>query len=206
MSDTKPLQNKVITQGLTDVLETIGSGASQAYSEGDIILCTDGYWYQASTDIAQNNTLVLNGNVTKTNQRALNTSLTEKVTKFSGTFDSKTYVTVDQLAYDSTNQTLGLKVNGADTVIPFSKGGKKRFNLSSYNDSTGAWLDIGQDQWKKITCIANTGTPTLRIDKDGAFLQYLAVGSSYDFESGHSYRLVGFGKLSAGTSTTFDLE
>ena len=76
LSSDVPPKTSTVTKGLTDVLETIGSGASQAYSTGDIILCTDGYWYQASTDIAQNNTLVLNGNVTKTNQRALNTSLT----------------------------------------------------------------------------------------------------------------------------------
>ena len=45
----------------------------------------------------------------------------EKVSKFSGTSGGNTYVTVDQLAYDQTNKTLGLKVNGADTVIPFKK-------------------------------------------------------------------------------------
>lgn len=45
----------------------------------------------------------------------------QKVTKFSGTDSGNTYVTVDQLAYDQTNKTLGLKVNGADTVIPFKK-------------------------------------------------------------------------------------
>lgn len=115
LSDTKPIQNKVVTQGLTDALETIGSGASQAYSTGDIILCTDGFWYQASTDIAQNNTLVLNGNVTKTNQRALNTSLTQSITasnaqKFK--FD-----------YDSTSGKYGYVVSegGADTFVPFSE-------------------------------------------------------------------------------------
>ena len=32
------------------------------------------------------------------------------------------YVPVDFMGYDSTNKKLGLKVNGADTVIPFSGG------------------------------------------------------------------------------------
>ena len=50
----------------------------------------------------------------------INDNLTAKVTKFSGTDSGNTYVTVDGLAYDATNKKLGLKVNGADTVIPFS--------------------------------------------------------------------------------------
>ena len=49
-----------------------------------------------------------------------NNDLSKKVTKFSGTDSGNTYVTLDQLAYDATNKKLGLKVNGADTVIPFS--------------------------------------------------------------------------------------
>ena len=89
LSSNVPPKTATITKGLTDVLETIGSGASQAYSAGDIILCTDGYWYRASTDIAQNNTLVLNGNVTKTNQRALNTSLTQSLNGFEFREDSQ---------------------------------------------------------------------------------------------------------------------
>lgn len=54
------------------------------------------------------------------NVTALKSALTDKVEKWSGTASGNTYVTVDKLAYDSTNKKLGLKVNGADTVIPFS--------------------------------------------------------------------------------------
>jgi hypothetical protein len=52
----------------------------------------------------------------------INDNLTKKVTKFSGTDSGNTYVTVDGLAYDATNKRLGLKVNGADPVIPFNSG------------------------------------------------------------------------------------
>lgn len=52
--------------------------------------------------------------------RVVTQNLNQKVTKFSGTDSGNTYVTVDQIAYDETNKKLGLKVNGADTVIPFS--------------------------------------------------------------------------------------
>lgn len=50
--------------------------------------------------------------------KAMNTAAVKK-------FSDSTYVTVDSIAYDETNEVLGLKVNGADTVIPFKKGGSK---------------------------------------------------------------------------------
>lgn len=54
------------------------------------------------------------------NISTLMSALGIKVEKWSGTVSGVTYVTVDKLAYDSTNKKLGLKVDGADTVIPFS--------------------------------------------------------------------------------------
>ena len=48
----------------------------------------------------------------------LNSDLGAKVAGFT----SGSYTKVTGLAYDSTNKKLGLKVNGADTVIPFSSG------------------------------------------------------------------------------------
>lgn len=67
------------------------------------------------------------GNITE-----LKASLTDKTNKYSGTSGGATYVTVDSIGYDSTNKKLGLKVNGADTVIPFSSGeyGKQTLNTS----------------------------------------------------------------------------
>lgn len=47
----------------------------------------------------------------------LNADLTDKVTRMSGVSG---YQTVDVLGYNPTTKKLGLKVNGADTVIPFS--------------------------------------------------------------------------------------
>jgi hypothetical protein len=70
---------------------------------------------------------------------------TRKVEKWSGTVSGNTYVTVDKLAYDATNNTLGLKVNGADTVIPFSKGNfSYGFVFSGYrnSDSTAKLISI----------------------------------------------------------------
>ena len=62
---------------------------------------------------------------------AIKTMNTAAVKKFS----DSTYVTVDSIAYDQTNEVLGLKVNGADTVIPFKKGGIPNL-LSSVAQST----------------------------------------------------------------------
>lgn len=69
-------------------------------------------------------------NALETDIDDINDNLTGKVTKFSGTDSGNTYVTVDGLAYDATNKKLGLKVNGADTVIPFS--GKQPPNCVVY--------------------------------------------------------------------------
>jgi len=66
-----------------------------------------------------------------------NNDLTEKVTKFSGTDSGNTYVTVDQLAYDATHKKLGLKVNGADSVIPFNSGISNTFSYSLVNNKGG---------------------------------------------------------------------
>lgn len=61
-------------------------------------------------------------------QEAIDELADEKIDTFSGSVtdaSSNTYtaVTADGIAYDATNNQLLLKVNGADTVIPFSKGG-----------------------------------------------------------------------------------
>lgn len=110
--------------------------------------------------------------------------LTAKVTKFSGTDSSNTYVTIDQLAYDATNKKLGLKVNGADTVIPFSSGVTLTdwsFDVYIQGHSSdaryGTWgkstFTIPNLGWKsvKITHISSlrgtpTTTPTLGILTD----------------------------------------
>ena len=184
-------------------IETIGSGAKGSYGIGDLFVADDHFVYKAIAIISPGNTLSI-ANCTKTNIKAeLNTTnlaLINKVSKFVG----GGYVPVDSIAYDETNKVLGLKMNGADTVIPFKKGGKKRFNLCGNAQNQYAWLDLTADEWKKVTSIQNTGSLPLRIDKDGAFLQYLSVGSSYDFESGHSYRLVSGAVF--GQYNTFDLE
>ena len=78
-NSTKPVQTAVVKKALTDVVETVGAGASQAYSEGDIILGNDGTYYKATTDIAQNTTLTVNGNIEATNNRALITNLTQRI-------------------------------------------------------------------------------------------------------------------------------
>ena len=62
------------------------------------------------------------------NVDVLETELSEKISTDEGTFvdgesTSYTGVTVDMISYDETNNQLLMKVDGADTVIPFSHGG-----------------------------------------------------------------------------------
>lgn len=78
-SSTKPIQTKVVKDMASDVIETLSAGASQAYSAGDLLMCSNGKWYKAITDISQNQTLTAGGNVEETSQRALNTNLTHLV-------------------------------------------------------------------------------------------------------------------------------
>lgn len=78
-NSTKPIQTKVVKDMASDVIETLSAGASQAYSAGDLIMCSNGKWYKAITDISQNQTLTAGGNVEETSQRALNTNLTQKI-------------------------------------------------------------------------------------------------------------------------------
>lgn len=85
-NSTKPVQTAVVKKALTDVVETVGAGASQAYSEGDIILGNDGTYYKATTDIAQNTTLTVGGNIQATNNRALITNLTQNLDKVMNNF------------------------------------------------------------------------------------------------------------------------
>ena len=78
-NSTKPIQTKVVKDMASDVIETLSAGASQAYSAGDLIMCSNGKWYKAITDISQNQTLTAGGNIEETSQRALNTNLTQSL-------------------------------------------------------------------------------------------------------------------------------
>lgn len=88
-NSTKPIQTKVVKDMASDVIETLSAGASQAYSAGDLIMCSNGKWYKAITDISQNQTLTAGGNVEETSQRALNTNLTQSLNGFEFREDSQ---------------------------------------------------------------------------------------------------------------------
>lgn len=90
----------------------------------------------------------MHNSVTISNQ--LNNDLSDKTDKYEGTSGGATYVTVDAIGYDATNKKLGLKVDGADTVIPFSGGDALKIPYSvraqhsrnaSYSTLTITYLD-----------------------------------------------------------------
>ena len=77
------------------------------------------------------------------NVDVLETELSEKIATDEGTFvdeESVTYtgVTVDMISYDETNNQLLMKVDGADTVIPFNHGG------GSCNVATGTFITASE--------------------------------------------------------------
>lgn len=122
-------------------IETIGSGAKGSYGIGDLFVADDHFVYKAIAIISPGNTLSI-ANCTKTNIKAelnsTNTALINKVSKFVG----GGYVPVDSLAYDETNKKLGLKVNGADTVIPFKGGFKEMWVIGHYSNVQNACIVV----------------------------------------------------------------
>lgn len=93
-------------------------------------------------------------NAQNTEINALNTSKIAKMTDVTG------YVPVDFVGYDSTNKKLGLKVNGADTVIPFS-GSKGLTVLNQQYVNTG-----------------NTQTLSWTTDKDYSFIYLIGFAAT----------------------------
>lgn len=82
----------------------------------------------------------------------LNESLSGKVDGFT----DDTYAAVTGLAYDATSKKLGIKV-GADTVIPFKKGGGKLVQIGSislpdWSGSNSTTIDCtGLEGWESMT-------------------------------------------------------
>ena len=109
-SSTKPIQTKVVKDMASDVIETLSAGASQAYSAGDLLMCSNGKWYKAITDISQNQTLTAGGNVEETSQRALNTNLTQSLGGV-------------EFRIDTVNSKPQVSIDGGQTFVNFSGGG-----------------------------------------------------------------------------------
>ena len=136
-------------------IETIGDGAIGSYAVDDLFVADDGYVYKATAIIAPTNTLTVGSNCSKTNIKAeLNSAITamaNKVNKFTG----GGYVPVDSLAYDSTNKKLGLKVNGADTVIPFSGSSEIFMFFFSFISYKAIIVENGEETFLNLTTRAD---------------------------------------------------
>ena len=120
-NSTKPIQTKVVKDMASDVIETLSAGASQAYSAGDLIMCSNGKWYKAITDISQNQTLTAGGNIEETSQREVNTNLTQSLNGF-------------EFREDSQSGKGQYSMDGGSTWQNFSDGGAKitKINVSNY--------------------------------------------------------------------------
>lgn len=87
-----------------------------------------------SENPVQNKVITKAINDTNNAVNVLNDNLAHKTNAISGTYDEGSFVTVDSIGYDKENKKLCLKVEGADTVIPFS-GGLSNFELISEQSS-----------------------------------------------------------------------
>ena len=102
---------------------------------------------------------------------AIKTMNTAAVKKFS----DSTYVTVDSIAYDQTNQVLGLKVNGADTVIPFKKG-----SVEKILEARGTLFiseNVGDMIWAGAATSAAAGRTVTRTNNAKALIGFGRFGT-----------------------------
>lgn len=144
-NSTKPIQTKVVKDMASDVIETLSAGASQAYSAGDLIMCSNGKWYKALTDISQNQTLTAGGNVEETSQRALNSNLTQSLsdleTALSG--DYATERKIGKLGnkdlFERTYYTSGSGTHTATTTIDANLKNITPVMISGIYLVQGAW-------------------------------------------------------------------
>lgn len=74
------------------------------------------------------------GSDVETQINNINNDLSDKVERMTNVSG---YQTVDVLGYNPTTKKLGLKVNGADTVIPFNSGISNTFSYSLVNNKGG---------------------------------------------------------------------
>ena len=149
-NSTKPVQTAVVKKALTDVVETVGAGASQAYAAGDVILGNDGTYYKATTDIAQNTTLTVGGNIQATNNRALITSLTQSLAQFEfGNTINLTITPASGISLSNDDRTsVTFRINTTKSIAQFFGG--------IYSSSIS--LDTS---WKDVCTFSSSNLPTL---------------------------------------------
>ena len=137
-----------------------------------------------SDDIPENQDGTLIGSI-----KQIKSDLTDKVTRMSGVSG---YQTVDVLGYNPTTKKLGLKVNGADTVIPFSGGldSITLYNSYSYTWPGNASISFSISGVKLVTLHGNTN-----VQWDAVFLvdsKIVVCGSNSGKMSGNSVTIKDF--------------
>lgn len=119
--------------------------------------------------------------------------LPKKIDTFSGVVEdeqqtSYTAVTADGIAYDETNNQLLLKVDGADTVIPFSRGGSyvtrnKRVEIDISRATVLAYdvIDLTTGTTTHYTDSIQLDTPTDYLVDGANGFRYSATRSETDY-------------------------
>lgn len=126
-------------KSVNEMIAPIENGtASKSYAVGEQFIMND-LLCEATQAIAQGDTMVIGTNCEESEQlskqiKDINNDLTDKVERMTNVSG---YQTVDVLGYNPTTKKLGLKVNGADTVIPFNSGISNTFSYSLVNNKGG---------------------------------------------------------------------
>lgn len=182
-SSTKPIQTKVVKDMASDVIETLSAGASQAYSAGDLLMCSNGKWYKAITDISQNQTLTAGGNVEETSQRALNTNLTQKINELSndimpsverkiGTYNGKDLF---ERVYSIASMTSSAITVDA-TITRDMVDDLVYMGGTAYNGSYYVPIPISMSSWYVVCWLESTG---FNIEKSASNLSDITVRIRY---------------------------
>lgn len=115
-----------------------GTTATQPYAVGDYVI-VGSTLHEVTAAIAIGGTFTEGINISTSTSlgdeiKQINNDLNDKVERMTNVSG---YQTVDVLGYNPTTKKLGLKVNGADTVIPFNSGISNTFSYSLVNNKGG---------------------------------------------------------------------
>lgn len=141
------VQNKVITKAVGDP-ETIGGRASKPYSIGELILASDGQLYKATSNIAQNATIVSGGNADPTG------NIVSQISNFASNFTER--LVLEQYTTTASTQA----GHGWNT------GDKSKTGYSAIMFQYGAGL--GYSVQPVVEGIVGLGTSTIRISGSAA--------------------------------------
>ena len=115
LSSENPLQNKIVTGAITDIIETLGGTAQRSYAIGQYFLANDGYYYVATAAITAGSSTIstgTGGNCSKTSVAAGMNTLASQISNFTPViYDNYSDFLVPDSKISSINYIYGYRVD-----------------------------------------------------------------------------------------------